>query len=78
MISLANQKKSQAKTPDPTQPKYTPVIPGLKYIPVGKYAEIFGISPASVRRQCVKGKIPGAIKFERLWRIPVKEEDLPC
>ena len=70
-------KKSQAKTPDPnTTRNYTPVISGVKYLTIGEYAKLFHLTPASVRRHCQNGKIPGATKFERLWRIPVKEEEL--
>lgn len=76
---MANQKKSQAKTPDPKpKSKYTPIASGSKYLTVREFADLFKLSPISVRRHCENGNIPGAIKFGTLWRIPVKEEDLPC
>lgn len=76
--SLVN-KKSQAQAPDPKpKSKYTPIASGSKYLTVREFADLFKLSPISVRRHCENGNIPGAIKFGTLWRIPVKEEDLPC
>lgn len=75
---MPTNKKSQAnKQPDPkTTRNYTPVIPGVKYLSIGEYSKLFSLNPVSVRRHCQRGNVPGAIKFERLWRIPVKEEEL--
>lgn len=76
---LASQKKEPGKTPGPkTKSKYTPIASGSKYLTVREFADLFKLSPISVRRHCENGNIPGAIKFGTLWRIPVKEEDLPC
>lgn len=76
VISLASQKKSQAKQPDPkNQGKYTPKKPDdVEYLTVPEFARMYRLNPDSVRRQCQNGEIPEAVKFGRLWRIPVKEE----
>lgn len=72
---MANQKKSQAKTPDPsTNHDYTAIKTGISYVDVDVFAAMFNLNASSVRRQCREGKIPGAVKFGGLWRIPVKEE----
>lgn len=61
-----------------TTNQYTTIAPSSEYLTVREFADLFKLSPVSVRRHCENGNIPGAIKFGTLWRIPVKEEDLPC
>lgn len=55
--------------------KYTTVVKGLRYVGPGEYAAMLGASTNTVRRLCVKGGIPGAVKLGGQWRIPIKEEE---
>ncbi len=45
----------------------------IRYMSVAEYAEQTQRSPVTVRVMCQNGKIKGAVKFGKLWRIPVKE-----
>ncbi len=48
-------------------------IDGLRYYPARETAELWGIKEATVRRYAEpkSGKIPGCIKREKTWYIPV-------
>lgn len=60
-----------------TTNQYTAIAPeGVTYLTVEEFASRFNLAASSVRRHCANGNIPGAIKFDRLWRIPVKEKEL--
>lgn len=41
-----------------------------KWIDTYTAAEMLGMTPRGVRKQCAEGKIDGARKYGRLWRIP--------
>jgi len=41
-----------------------------KWIDTYTAAEMLGMTPRGVRKQCAEGKIEGARKFGRVWRIP--------
>lgn len=43
------------------------------YISADEYAERTQRSPVTVRAMCKDGKITGAVKVGKLWRIPVKD-----
>lgn len=62
-----------------TTNQYTTIAPeGVTYLTVRKFSIRFDMPESTVRRKCANKELPGAMKFGRLWRIPVKEEDLPC
>lgn len=42
----------------------------MKYITAVEYAERNGISRVTVRQQCQRGSIPGAMKQGRDWFVP--------
>lgn len=59
-----------------TTKQYTPLAPeGYTYLTVEELA--LRLSRDSVLRRCRDGSIP-ALKFGKLWRIPVKEETPSC
>ena len=61
-----------------TEAKYTPIAPeGYTYLTADELADRLRLSRDSVVRRCRDGSLPGALKFGKLWRIPVKEE-APC
>lgn len=37
---------------------------------VTEVAQVFRVSPATVRRMCAAGQLPGAVRFGGTWRIP--------
>ena len=39
-------------------------------LPLKKYAEKHGLLPNTVRRKCLRGNVPGAVKMESDWLIP--------
>lgn len=41
------------------------------YYEVSEVAQEWGVTPRSVQQMCNKGRIPGAIKIGRTWRVPV-------
>lgn len=47
---------------------------GVVYITPEEFAARFSVTSHSIRRKCCEGKIPGAIKIGRYWRIPVGKE----
>ena len=40
------------------------------YIPIAQYAEKIGITANAVRRKCIRGALPGAVKVGRDWLVP--------
>ena len=46
------------------------------YIPLPEYAAKNGLLPNTVRRKCLRGNVPGAVKLGRDWMIP-KEAPYP-
>jgi excisionase family DNA binding protein len=42
----------------------------LEYYSVDEVAKLLGFHPDTVRLWCREGKLPGARKFGRDWRIP--------
>ena len=44
-----------------------------KWIDTYTAAEMLGMTPRGIRKQCAEGKIEGARKFGRVWRIPASE-----
>lgn len=45
----------------------------IRYLSVEEYAERTNRSPVTVRAMCKNGRIDGAVKCGKLWRIPAKE-----
>lgn len=45
-----------------------------RYITVNELAKNWGISPRTVQIMCSEGKIEGAVKFGRVWAIPINAE----
>ena len=41
-----------------------------KYLTVTEAARILRVDPRTVRRMAASGKIPGAVKMTKVWRIP--------
>lgn len=39
-------------------------------VPIAEYAEMIGLTATAVRRKCIRGTLPGAIKMGRDWFIP--------
>ena len=39
-------------------------------IPIAQYAESHGLTPNAIRRRCIRGTLPGAVKMGRDWFIP--------
>ena len=39
-------------------------------IPLAEYAARHNLAPISVRRKCLRGTLPGAVKLGRDWFIP--------
>lgn len=76
---MATNEKNPAKQQGPqTTKKYTPLAPeGYTYLTVEELALRLRLSRDSVLRRCRDGSIP-ALKFGKLWRIPVKEETPSC
>jgi len=35
-----------------------------------QYAKLHGLTDSRIRQLCIAGKIPGAVKFGRVWAIP--------
>ena len=61
-----------------TTKQYTPLAPeGYTYLTVEELALRLRLSRDSVLHRCRDGSIP-ALKFGKLWRIPVKEETPSC
>ena len=40
------------------------------YIPLTEYAARNSVTPSAVRRKCLRGNVPGAVKVGRDWLIP--------
>lgn len=45
-------------------------IPGSDLVPIAQYAERLGITANAIRRRCLRGTLPGAVKIGRDWLIP--------
>ena len=45
-------------------------------IPIAEYAERIGLTANAVRRKCIRGTLPGAVKLGRDWFIP-KDAEYP-
>ena len=39
-------------------------------VPIKDYAEMHGISPATVRQRILRGAMPGAVKLAGSWFVP--------
>ena len=46
----------------------------MEYISCAEAAEIWGISARRVQKLCEDNRIPGAVKFSRVWLIPKDAE----
>lgn len=46
----------------------------MDYISCPEAAKIWGISERRVQKLCEDGRIPGIIKFSRMWMIPKTTE----
>lgn len=40
------------------------------YIPIAEFAKQIGLTANAVRRKCMRGMLPGAIKMGRDWFVP--------
>ena len=45
-------------------------MPDTNLITIKEYAEALGLAPVSVRRKCLRGNLPGAVKIGRDWLVP--------
>ncbi len=43
-----------------------------RFLTVGKVAQELELAPATVRKLCQQGLVPGAKRIGRWWRIPVE------
>ena len=43
-------------------------------IPIAEYAEKIGLTANAIRRKCIRGAFPGAIKLGRDWFVPKDAE----
>ena len=41
-----------------------------KWLSVAQVAEVFGVSRYTVARMCREGRMEGAVRVGKLWRIP--------
>lgn len=39
-------------------------------IPIAQYAEQLGLTANAIRRRCIRGTLPGAVKMGRDWFVP--------
>ena len=39
-------------------------------IPIVQYAEAHGLTANAIRRRCIRGTMPGAVKMGRDWFVP--------
>ena len=39
-------------------------------IPIAQYAAAHGLTANAIRRRCIRGTLPGAVKLGRDWFIP--------
>ena len=46
----------------------------MDYISCAEAAKKWGISERRVQKRCEVGRIPGAVKFSRVWLIPKDAE----
>jgi predicted site-specific integrase-resolvase len=49
----------------------------MDYISTKKAAEKWGISERRIQKLCEEGRIPGVIRFVRVWAIP-KDTEKPA
>jgi len=49
----------------------------MDYISAREAAELWGITERRVQKLCEDGKIPGSVRFVRVWAIP-KGTDKPA
>jgi len=47
----------------------------MKYLTVQEYADLVRVSVRVVRAEIKKGRIPGAVRIGKEYRIPAKEGD---
>ena len=45
-------------------------IPESDLIPIAQYAAQLGLTANAIRRRCIRGTLPGAVKMGRDWFIP--------
>lgn len=43
---------------------------GSELVPIAQYAEQQGLTANAIRRRCIRGTLPGAVKMGRDWFIP--------
>lgn len=44
------------------------------YITVTELAEKWELKPRTIQTMCTEGKIEGAVKFGKLWAVPISAE----
>lgn len=42
-------------------------------IPIAEYAAAHGVTACAIRRRCIRGTLPGAVKLGRDWFIPADQ-----
>ena len=47
--------------------------PEFDLIPISQYAEAHGLTANAIRRRCIRGTLPGAVKMGRDWFIPADQ-----
>lgn len=46
----------------------------MDYISVGDAAKKWGISERRIQKLCEENRIPGVVRFSRMWMIPIDAE----
>lgn len=52
-------------------------VPAGYYVTTDDYAREYGLSPATVRRHCVSGRL-NAVKVGKAWLVNYDHQALPC
>ena len=42
-------------------------------VPIAEYAKAHGLTANAIRRRCIRGTLPGAVKLGRDWFIPADQ-----
>ncbi len=42
-------------------------------IPIAQYADQHGLTANAIRRRCIRGTMPGAVKLGRDWFVPADQ-----
>lgn len=75
IISRIQAAISEATGQDETENQRAPIG---DLIPLAEYAAAHGLIENTVRRKCIRGNVPGAVKIGRDWFIPSDAEYTDC